>query len=527
MSALFPHDHIEGEAFIALPDQIRQQAVQTPDKIAICDETSVCDWSELLINCEELAKQLIVSGVTPGDNVALIGDLQVTTFTAFLSVLFAGACVVPLPAIASDAALSRMLLDSGASMVLSTTEAAGRITNVLGLDAGHRKIKRGAIDFTPPDDSWTDLRAAHPTAVDVTLPSLHADALFNIIYSSGTTGTPKGIVHDNLFRFRQMSRMHGTGVNENCTMFVSTAIYSNTTIMPALSVLSGGGTLVTKRKFEAKSYIETARKNGVTHAMLVPTLVQRLLAEPSFQTDSIPTLERTFVTASPFATSVKSEAVTRWPGVIHEIYGMTEGGLTAMLDTSLNPNKLGSVGKPSPSAIIRIIDDAGSELPTGQVGEIIGHSNTMMLGYHKRPEQNSAVRIDMPDGLAYFRTGDLGRFDDDGFLYVVGRAKDVIISGGFNIYATDLEDALLLHPDVNEAAVMGMPSAAWGETPVAAVVLSAGSDVSEADLISFANEQLGKAQRISALKKLEKLPLNALGKVVKSDLGKQLNGLVS
>ncbi len=527
MPVLFPHDYIEGEAFIALPDQIRQRAAQTPDKIAICDETSACSWSDLLLSSEELAKRLIVMGVAPGDSVALIGDLQATTVTAFLSVLFAGACIVPLPAIASDAALSGMLLDSGANTVLSTTEAADRITGVLGLDAGHRKINRGAIDFTPPGDRWADLRTGQSTALDVALPPLHADALFNIIYSSGTTGTPKGIVHDNLYRFRQMLRMHGTGVNENCTMFVSTAIYSNTTLMPALSVLSGGGTLVTKRKFEAKNYIETARKTGATHAMLVPTLVQRLLAEPSFQIDSIPTLERTFVTASPFATSVKSEAVRRWPGVIQEIYGMTEGGLTAMLDTSLFPDKLGSVGKPSPSAIIRIIDEGGSELPTGQVGEIIGHSNTMMLGYHNRPEQNSAVRIDMPDGLAYLRTGDLGRFDDDGFLYVVGRAKDVIISGGFNIYATDLEDALLLHPDVNEAAVMGMPSAAWGETPVAAVVLSAGSDVSEACLISFANEKLGKAQRISALKILQELPLNALGKVVKSELGKQLKGLVS
>ena len=210
--------------------------------------------------------------------------------------------------------------------------------------------------------------------------------------------------------------------------------------------------------------------------------------------------------------------LARWPGGLVEYYGMTEGGGTCILQAHLHPDKLHTVGQPAAGHDIRLIDDAGREVAPGEAGEVVGHSPGMMTGYHGQPEKTRAAEWFAPDGRRFIRTGDIGRFDADGFLTLFDRKKDMIISGGFNISPSDLEAVLREHPAVADAAVIGVPSAAWGETPVAFVVRRPTDDTAGDALLQWFNARVGKTQRLAGLRLVDELPRSAIGKVLKREL---------
>ncbi|MDP3224334.1 MAG: AMP-binding protein, partial [Rubrivivax sp.] len=189
-----------------------------------------------------------------------------------------------------------------------------------------------------------------------------------------------------------------------------------------------------------------------------------------------------------------------------------------ILHAHLHPDKLHTVGQPVEGHDIRLIDEAGHEVASGESGEVVGRSPGMMTGYHKQPELTRAAEWFDAEGRRYIRTGDVGRFDADGFLTLHDRRKDMIISGGFNIYPSDLEAILRAHPDVADVAVVGVPSAEWGETPVAFCVLRAGATVDADGLREWMNTQVGKTQRLNALRLVAELPRSAIGKVLKREL---------
>jgi long-chain acyl-CoA synthetase len=197
---------------------------------------------------------------------------------------------------------------------------------------------------------------------------------------------------------------------------------------------------------------------------------------------------------------------------------MTEGGGTCILAAHEHPDKLATVGQPAPDHDIRVIDDAGRELPRGEVGEIVGHSDAIMLGYHNQPAKTAEAEWRDASGKRFIRTGDVGRFDEDGFVTLMDRKKDMIISGGFNVYPSDLEAVITAHPGVAEAAVVGVPSARWGETPVAFVVPRPGVGLASAELAEWCNARLGKTQRVAAVEIVDSLPRSAIGKVLKREL---------
>jgi acyl-CoA synthetase (AMP-forming)/AMP-acid ligase II len=198
---------------------------------------------------------------------------------------------------------------------------------------------------------------------------------------------------------------------------------------------------------------------------------------------------------------------------------MTEGGGSCILEAHEHPDKLHTVGRPAEGHDIRLIDDAGREVATpGEAGEVVGRSPAMMTGYHGRPEQTREAEWYAPDGARFIRTGDIGRYDADGFLTLIDRKKDVVISGGFNIYPSDLEAALREHPAVAEAAVVGVPSEQWGETPVAFVVRRAGDATPAAALREWLDARGGKTQRGADLRCIDELPRSAIGKVLKREL---------
>jgi acyl-CoA synthetase (AMP-forming)/AMP-acid ligase II len=350
--------------------------------------------------------------------------------------------------------------------------------------------------------------------------AVSANAWFNIIYSSGTTGVPKGIVHDQSFRSRQADRMRNLGLKSGKIMATTTAMYSNTTLVAALGALANGAAVTLMRKFDNAGFFDIVERERVTHTMLVPVLCRRLVEDPTLAARDLGSLECTLVTSSPFSPRIKTEMAEHWPGAVWEMYGLTEGGLTTMLDVKGFPDKRATVGRPSTHAFVRVVDEAGCEVPTGMIGEVIGRSPTMMVGYHGHPDLTAGSLLRLADGEVYFRTGDLGSFDADGFLSISGRAKDVIISGGLNIHAVDLEEALTAHPAVADAAVIGVAHDVWGETPIGIVVLRVGETVEAAALIEASNRRLGRNQRLSAVHFVDELPRNALGKVTKDVLRK-------
>ena len=372
----------------------------------------------------------------------------------------------------------------------------------------------------PALDDWlADGASPRPVTID-------PEAAFNIIYSSGTTGEPKGIVQSHAMRWAYAARAARYGYGADTVTLLATPLYSNTTLVVFFPTLAFGGTVVLMPKFDAKGWLALAQAHRATHAMLVPVQYERLLALPGFDRHDLSSFRYKFSTSAPFAPALKADVLRRWPGALVEFYGMTEGGGSCVLEAHLHPDKLHTVGRPAPGHEIRLIDEAGREVGPGEAGEVVGHSPGMMSGYHKRAEATREAEWFDASGKRFIRTGDVGRFDADGFLTLLDRRKDVIISGGFNIYPSDLEAVLREHATVAEAAVVGVPSRQWGETPVAFVVRRAGVDVpDDAALLQWANARLGKIQRLQGLRSIDALPRSPIGKVLKRDL-REMHGPV-
>ena len=271
-------------------------------------------------------------------------------------------------------------------------------------------------------------------------------------------------------------------------------------------------------KFDAGHYLALAERHRVTHTMLVPVQYQRIMARADFGRFDLSSFRVKFCTSAPFAAALKADVLARWPGGLIEFYGMTEGGGTCMLPAHEHPDKLHTVGRPAPGHDIRLIDEAGREVARGEIGEVVGHSPAMMTGYHNRAEATAAAEWFDAEGKRFIRTGDVGRFDEDGFLTLMDRRKDMIISGGFNVYPSDLEAVLHDHPGVAEVAVVGVPSAQWGETPVAFVVPARGVHLDAGALREWANARLGKMQRLADVRVVAALPRSPIGKVLKREL---------
>ncbi len=229
---------------------------------------------------------------------------------------------------------------------------------------------------------------------------------------------------------------------------LSTPLYSNTTLVVFFPTLAYGGCVVLMPKFDAAGYLRLAQDQRVTHTMLVPVQYQRIMARPDFDAHDLSQLPVQVLHQRTVFRRREGRVLKRWPGGLVEFYGMTEGGGTCILEAHLHPTKLHTVGQPAPTSDIRLIDDDGNEVAAGEAGEVVGHSPSMMTGYHKHPDKTREAEWFDADGKRFIRTGDVGRFDAEGFLTLFDRKKDMMISGGFNIYPSDLEAVLVQHPAV-------------------------------------------------------------------------------
>jgi len=493
---------VPGEVFRDLPSRLREVARANPGRIALVDGEEQLSYAELADLMDRIGAYLISAGLRPGDRVASLCGNCADHVLLYLGVLAAGACMVPLPVTAHPDALTGMVANCGPALLFADEGQTGIAAGL------------GAERVAPLDGLRAGASGRPPLEPQPIAP---AD-LFDIIYSSGTTGTPKGIQHDTRFRDRQTGRMQRLGFGPDAVTVISTPLYSNTTLTGLLPMLALGGKVVLMRKFDAEGFLQLSERHRVSHILLVPVQYQRILAHPAFGRTDLTSFKVKLSTSAPLPAPVIRDLLARWPGRLINLYGMTEGGLATILDYEAHPGKLHTVGKAAEGTEIRIIGEDGRDVPEGQVGEIVGRSISVMTGYRDAPEKTRDALWVSPEGHAYMRTGDMGRLDEDGFLVLLDRCKDMIISGGFNIYAADLEKVLLEHPDVAEAAVIGIPSAQWGETPLGLAVLRSAAAADAEDLRTFANARLGKTQRLSSVELRDSLPRNAIGKILKRDL---------
>ena len=492
---------------------VRDNAKAHPEKPALACDGQTVSWGAFDQRINKIANLLLSMGVSKGDNIAIISPNSIPYAELFMGILRAGACVTPLSTMASPDALQKMLTDCGARAIFV---AAQYLELVDGFIAD-LNLARFAIDFDHPAFQPYGAAVDGASDSDPEIQIEMSDA-FNLIYSSGTTGTPKGILHNHWMRSAQMDRVSPNGYDDNARTLLSTPLYSNTTIVSFLPTLYGGSTVYLMPKFDARGYLEIVQREKITHTMLVPVQYKRIMDVPDFDTFDLSSMQVKFSTSAPLRAEVKADVLARFPGKLLEYYGLTEGGGVTVLNSAEHPDKLHTVGQPAPGNEIRLIDETGAEVPKGTVGEICGRGPTMMAGYFGRDDLTADYIWRDAAGNVFFRSGDMGRFDEDGFLILSDRKKDMIISGGLNIYADDLELVLLADPDVTDAAVIGVPSDAWGETPYGLVVLREGATRSGDDICADANAKLGKSQRLSAVELRDELPRSSIGKILKKEL---------
>jgi long-chain acyl-CoA synthetase len=496
--------------FRAIPDLIREHAAAQPQHTALACGDERLDYAALDTLMDRVAAALQRDGCKPGDAIAICAHSSTRYAAVFLGALRAGVAVAPIAPSVTAEQFAAMVRDAQAKRLFADDAAAALLPAL-----------QGATPLTPLDSSlpgatlpdWLAPAGTKPAPV-----TLQPQWPFNIIYSSGTTGTPKGIVQPHGMRWAHVQRGLSYGYGPDTVTLLATPLYSNTTLVIFFPTLAFGGAVHLMPKFDAGGYLKLAEVLRVTHTMLVPVQYQRIMARPDFGDHDLSAFQAKFCTSAPFSAALKADVLARWPGGLVEFYGLTEGGGTCILEAHLHPDKLHTVGRPAEGSDIRLIDDDGREVAAGEAGEVVGHSAGMMSGYHGRPELTRDAEWYAPDGKRFIRTGDVGRFDADGFLTLFDRKKDMIISGGFNIYPSDLEAQLRGHPAVADVSVVGVPSAQWGETPVAFVVRRAGDATTADALREWLNARVGKTQRLAELHYLDELPRSAIGKVLKREL---------
>jgi fatty-acyl-CoA synthase len=469
-----------------------------------------------------VARALDRSGVRPGDKVAILSGNDPTAFSCVFGISRAGAVWCPVNP-RNEAAENRDLLDSFdcaclifqaafAPLVAKIIPDLPKLTTLVCLD--------GEPAGATPFDLWIGAEAAEPWQASP------ADDVVMLVGTGGTTGRPKGVMltghnMETMSALTLMSYPFGPRPR-----YLALAPLTHAAGVLCFPVMTLGGEIVIMPQPDLADFLALIARHRITHTFLPPTLIYMLLDHPGLAGTDLTSLQCLWYGAAPMSASRLEEAITRIGPVLGQLFGQSEAPMMISTlapaehfrdDGSLATDRLSSAGRPTPLTTVAIMDDAGHLLGPGERGEIVVRGSLVMAGYYKNPQASAdAARF------GWHHTGDIGYLDEDNFLFIVDRAKDMIITGGFNVYSAEVEQVLLAHPAVQDCAVIGLPDEKWGERVTAVVQLRPGQTVTEAEIRAFVKDRLGSVKAPKQVEVWPDLPRSKVGKVLKVEVKAQL-----
>ncbi|PBC48011.1 fatty-acyl-CoA synthase [Rhodococcus sp. ACS1] len=483
------------------------------DRIAVSEGARELTYRDLQSRVQSASVALRDLGVTPGDIVAVLLYNRVEFIETMLAANRIGAAILPLNYRLSPSEWQYILEHSDAAVIVTETEFVPAVDTIAGsLPNLHHKV---TLDL-PPDPTWREydtlISKGHGQTtqiVDGTPGSLQ-----RLMYTSGTTSRPKGVIisHENLIWKNLAHILEFSLTAEDNTLICGPLYHVGGMDLPGLATFHVGGRLSLVRKFDAAGVANSIETLRPTNIWLAPSMMNALLQLPDISDRDTSSIR--FITGGgeKMPIPLLDRISDAFPGVwFADAYGLTEtvSGDTVN-DAAHMRSKVGSVGRPVPHVQVAVVDEHGTPLEAGELGEIVVRGPKVMTGYWRDEE---ATRKALRNG--WFHTGDIGRLDADGYLYIEDRKKDMIVSGGENIATPEVERVLYEHPDVVEAAVVGMPHPRWGEVPRAFVVLRAGSGADSETLKEFCRTRLAKYKVPAEIECIESLPRTPSGKVLK------------
>ncbi len=505
---------------ISLQGMIERAARTNPNGDCVVYQGASRSWTESKERVARLAGALQGLGLDEGDRVALLSLNCANYYEALFTPAWAGLCVVPLNTRWALPENEYAVGDSEAKVVLFDDAFTAQVKELLErVDSLNHAIYIGGSEC--PD--WAlDLEALIRDTAPVEASARGGDEMAGIFYTGGTTGFPKGVMQSHRAIWASaVSALPAFGLGRDSRYMHAAPMFHMADLAGSMGATLSCSANVIMQAFEPAKFLQLLEQERVTHTLIVPAMVKMVLNHPDAKTTNVSSLEMIMYGASPMPAATLEQCMTMWPHVrLAQAYGQTE---LAPIATILPPEDhvpgsdfLRSAGRPSCISDIRCVREDGTDCGLGEPGEIIVRGPQRMMGYWKKPEQTEKA---LKDGWVY--TGDAGYFTDTGHLYIVDRVKDMVITGGENVFTTEVENAVMTHAAVQDVAVIGIPSEEWGESVHAIVILKAGMQASEDEIRDHCRERIAGYKVPKSIEfRTEPLPLSGAGKVLKTELRK-------